>query len=231
MSKGWVKIRRSLLDWEWYDDHNATRLLLHLIITANYQEKKWKGVVLNPGSRVISWDKLASEIGLSKQQVRTSMRKLEITGEVTRKPTGLFQVVSLVKWEKMQIEEFDPNRELTPKRTEDQQKNNMEVTPTKEREEYKEIKNRKEVFKKQVFELPQDQETKMEFFEYWSEHNDNGKKMRFEMSKNQPFNLNRRMGTWLKRQNQFAKEKSSAKKEKFDAADYIRQKNGISSIR
>lgn len=37
-----------------------------------------------------------------------------------------------------------------------------------------------------------------EFRAYWSEHNDNGKKMRFEMSKNQPFNIKRRLATWKK---------------------------------
>ena len=35
-----------------------------------------------------------------------------------------------------------------------------------------------------------------EFIEYWCEHNDKGKKMRFEYAKNQPFNINRRLITW-----------------------------------
>jgi len=37
-----------------------------------------------------------------------------------------------------------------------------------------------------------------DFLEYWCEHNENGKKMRFEMSKNQPFNISRRLSTWNK---------------------------------
>ena len=39
----------------------------------------------------------------------------------------------------------------------------------------------------------------LEFLEYWTESNDNGKLLRFEMSKNQPFNLSRRLGTWNKK--------------------------------
>ena len=39
----------------------------------------------------------------------------------------------------------------------------------------------------------------LEFLEYWTESNDNGKLLRFEMSKNQPFNLDRRLGTWNKK--------------------------------
>ncbi|RZW57477.1 MAG: hypothetical protein EX263_00790 [Flavobacteriaceae bacterium] len=38
------------------------------------------------------------------------------------------------------------------------------------------------------------------FFLYWSEHNENGKKMRFEYSKNQPFNVARRLATWKQKE-------------------------------
>ena len=34
------------------------------------------------------------------------------------------------------------------------------------------------------------------FWAYWCEKSENGKKMRFEMAKNQPFAMGRRLGTW-----------------------------------
>lgn len=37
-----------------------------------------------------------------------------------------------------------------------------------------------------------------EFFLYWTEHNEGGRKMRFEYAKNQPFNISRRLSTWNK---------------------------------
>ena len=42
-----------------------------------------------------------------------------------------------------------------------------------------------------------------EFYLYWTEHNPKGKKLRFEYSKNQPFNIARRLGTWNKNQKAF----------------------------
>ena len=42
-----------------------------------------------------------------------------------------------------------------------------------------------------------------EFYSYWTEKNDNGKKMRFEYAKNQPFNIERRLVTWSNRQSTF----------------------------
>jgi len=43
----------------------------------------------------------------------------------------------------------------------------------------------------------------MDFISYWTEANDGAKKMRFEMKKNQPFNIGRRLGTWKKNQKNF----------------------------
>jgi len=39
-----------------------------------------------------------------------------------------------------------------------------------------------------------------DFYRYWTEHNPKGVKMRYEYSKNQPFNIERRLITWKKRQ-------------------------------
>jgi len=52
-----------------------------------------------------------------------------------------------------------------------------------------------------------------DFFEYWTEHGENDKKMRFE--KQTSFGISRRLSTWAKRDKEWKKEKSSAKKEKF----------------
>lgn len=135
---GFVKIFRSLKDWEWYDDHNATRLLVHLLLSVNYENKKWKGIDIPKGAMVFSWDTISKEVGLTPMQCRTSMTKLESSGEVTRKVTNKYQLVSLVKWEKFQIIEGC----LTDKLTDEQQTNNRQITTTKE---YKEINNNNSV--------------------------------------------------------------------------------------
>ena len=57
----WIKIYRSLLDWEWYDDINTCRLFIHLLLTANYEDKKWHGMVIKRGQRFCSSVTLAWE--------------------------------------------------------------------------------------------------------------------------------------------------------------------------
>ena len=38
MKQGWIKLHRGFTDWEWYQDANATRLFLHLLLTANHKQ-------------------------------------------------------------------------------------------------------------------------------------------------------------------------------------------------
>lgn len=99
---GWVKLHRSLKDWEWYDDHNATRLLIHLLVSVNYEDRTWKGQEVKSGTLITSWENLAIETGLSVKQIRTAMAKLEKSKEVSRYTTNKWQAVTLIKWDKLQ---------------------------------------------------------------------------------------------------------------------------------
>ena len=98
----WIKIYRSLLDWEWYDDINTCRLFIHLLLTANYEDKKWHGMVIKRGQRFCSSVTLAGETGLSRQNIRTSLAKLSATEEITYKSTRQGMLITLVKYEKYQ---------------------------------------------------------------------------------------------------------------------------------
>lgn len=77
----------------------------------------------------------------------------------------------------------------------------------------KNLEQRKAEFKEKVFELGEPMERTEAFIEYWAEHNEGGKKMRFEMAKNQPFNLRRRMGTWKKMEKRFSLKTENTKTE------------------
>ena len=124
---GWIKLHKTLKDWEWYDDHNATRLLVHLLLSVNYEDKTWKGQTIKAGSCVTSWENLAKEIGLTVKQTRTAMVKLEASKEVARYATNKWQAITLVKWDKLQVECTKEGKQTGKQRA-----------TTKE---YKEIKN------------------------------------------------------------------------------------------
>lgn len=66
------------------------------------------------------------------------------------------------------------------------------------------IEKRKSDFQKKVYAFKENDKMLLsEFISYWTESNEGGKKMRFELAKNQPFNIGRRLGTWKKNQRNF----------------------------
>jgi hypothetical protein len=104
MSKdsGFIKIHRSIVDWEWYTDTKTLALFIHLLLTVEYKEKKYKGYKIPKGSRVCSYASLAEESGLSVQSVRTAINHLKSTGEVTISKTPHFSIISIENWGKYQ---------------------------------------------------------------------------------------------------------------------------------
>lgn len=200
--KGFIKLHRSLLDWEWYDDHNTTRLLIHLLCSVNYTDKKWRGTLIKAGSMVTSFQNLAVQSSLTIQQVRTSIKKLEKSGELTRQATNKYQLLTLTKWDKLQIKK----EESTSKPTGKQQPNNNQITTTKEGKELKERKEldlRESNFKKEVLLYTQEYDLNLleSFFLYWSEPNRSGTKMRFEQQKT--WSTARRLKAWKRNESKF----------------------------
>ena len=102
IEQGYIKLFRSLLKWEWYDDINATRLFIHLLLTVNHKDEKWHGFVVERGSRITSYGKLAKETGLSVKQIRTSLSKLIGTGEVASKTSNKFSIISISNYDLFQ---------------------------------------------------------------------------------------------------------------------------------
>ena len=102
MNQGWIKLHRSLLDWEWYDDVNVMRLFLHCTLKANHADKNYRGTVVKRGMFLTGRDLLASETGLSVRQVRTALSKLESTNELTIKTSRQGTVVEVVNYDKFQ---------------------------------------------------------------------------------------------------------------------------------
>ena len=135
---GWIKLHRSLKNWEWYSDHSATRLLVHLLVSVNYENKMWKGQEVEAGTLITSWENLALETGLTIKQVRTAMTKLEKSKEVARYATNKWQAITLVKWDKMQCLDTKEGQ------AEGQTKGRQRATT----KEYKEIKEEKNIHRR-----------------------------------------------------------------------------------
>lgn len=133
MIGGWVKLHRKFIEWEWYDDINTKVLFIHCLIKANYKDKKWRGNLIEKGSFITSLSHLAQETGLSVRQVRTSLDKLESTGEIDKATTSLNTCITITN--------YNDYQEVDKVATSERQTNDKRATTTKNINNIKKEKN------------------------------------------------------------------------------------------
>lgn len=236
MNMEWyIKIFRSLLDWEWYDDINTCRLFIHLLLKVNYIDTKRKWMLIKKGERVTSRDNLSRETWLSVMQIRTSLKKLKSTGEITINTTSNYTLIKLNNYDKYNWNNQQINQQITNK----QPTNNQQITTNKEskkekkekniiyREISKEISNPKKNLQdlikekfsedyinnlKTKYNIDSDNLKKewQNFILYWTEQSSNWKKEKWEMQKT--FDVQRRFHKWLDNSNKWNANLNSNKK-------------------
>jgi len=171
---GFIKIHRKILDWEWYSDTNAFRLFIHLLLSANYEDKKFQGLDIKRGQLVVGRIELAKSTNLSEQQIRTALTKLKSTNEITIQSTNKFSIIELVNYNlyqdnKKEINQQD-NQPINNPITNDQPTDNQRITTTKE---IKNIRNKED---KNIIDLsprgnpridPQQERYWLTFEEFW----------------------------------------------------------------
>ena len=101
-NSGYIKLFRSLLDWEWYDDTNTVRVWVHLLIKANHKPKRWRGVEIGRGQLVTSIGTLSEELNLSPHKIRRALNNLKSTGEIASKTTNKFTLITVEKYSDFQ---------------------------------------------------------------------------------------------------------------------------------
>lgn len=130
---GWIKAHRSLLDWEWHTDPNMVSLWMHLLVLANFEDKRWKGMVIKRGQLVTSISRLSETTGISQQSLRTCLAKLEQTQEINKQTTNKFTIITILKYDSYQQCDCCENETTNKQLTNNQQTTNKQLTTTKER--------------------------------------------------------------------------------------------------
>ena len=143
MENSFIKLYRSLLDWEWWDDKNVTRLFLTILLSVNWQTKKWHGMTIEKGSVFTSTEHLSKKSGLTMQQTRTALNKLKSTGEITIKSTNKGTLVTVENWGKYQFMPEEITNESTSNPTNNQQADNKQIT--NDQQQLKKEKNKKNI--------------------------------------------------------------------------------------
>lgn len=140
MDNTWVKNFRKIKEWEWYKKPNMAHLFQHLIREANHKNKSWQGISIKRGQLITGLHSLSAETGLTISQIRTCLKNLEKSGELTNKSTNKYRILTICNYEIYQnqnevIDKQDNKQIASKSQADDKQTSN--------KQEVKEVKNLK----------------------------------------------------------------------------------------
>jgi len=115
MAGRFIKLYDKILNWEWYHDTNTFRLFIHLLLKANYKDGTFQGFPVKRGQLVTSLTSLSASTSLSIRQVRDSLDKLKMTGEVTSTAYPKYRVISIVRYDEYQTNDKQSDKQMTSK--------------------------------------------------------------------------------------------------------------------
>ena len=118
---GHIKLDRKILDWEWYKDHNMFRVFIHLLLNANHKDGRFQGSLVKRGQLITGRLQLATDLCLSEMQIRTCIKKLKSTNEITVKVTNHYSVITICKYDTYQSFKNQDNQQ-------DNQQSNQPIT-------------------------------------------------------------------------------------------------------
>lgn len=123
---GYIKLYRKMMKWGWYTDTNAKCVFLHLLFLAQYETCFFRGIKLEIGQAVTSIREISVQTGISMQSVRTAIKHLKSTQEITQCTHGKFSVFTIQNYAKYQGDNTASNKQVT----QSQHTANTEVTQT-----------------------------------------------------------------------------------------------------
>ena len=92
---GFVLLFRKFREWEWYTDTKTKAVFLELLLTANFKDGNFQGTPVPRGTVVTSIHHLAAALNLSDKEVRTALKHLKSTGEISIKTTSKFSIITV----------------------------------------------------------------------------------------------------------------------------------------
>ena len=99
MTEGWIKLHRRITQWEWYTHSETLHLFLHLVLNANHKDRQWRGIEVKRGQIIVGRRKLSHDTGLSEQSIRTSLKRLKSTHELTTKSTNQHSLITICNYD------------------------------------------------------------------------------------------------------------------------------------
>lgn len=153
--EGYILLHKKMQKWQWYQDSQTVHLFLHLLLSASFENKNWKGIEIKRGQAVSGLTSLKENTGISVQSLRTCLDRLKSTGEITVKSTNKFSIITIVKYNDYQLRPKISTGKSTGKLTNDQQTTNKQLTTSNKDNKVNNINNITKVIEPKEFGNPE----------------------------------------------------------------------------
>jgi DNA replication protein DnaD len=121
MEQGWIKLHRKLIDDPiWLNSTSSQKVvLITLMLMANHAERKWeydgRPYTCMPGQMITSLESIKNKCGdgITKQQVRDSLKRFRKMNFISEKTTQLNRLITINNWDVYQNQNYQDNIETT----------------------------------------------------------------------------------------------------------------------
>ena len=206
MNKGFISLHRKILESPLVKmsvTKSYFEAFVLLLMKCNYKDKKVligaKAFKVKRGSFITSQKKMMLEFNWGISKLRNFLELYENEGMIKVESFSTHTYLTIIKYDSYQNFESETNHKQITNESEvktTNNSNNINKDNKKERVQ-KFFKKVEDIFDEKFTKYPKT--ILAEFCDYWTESNPNGRQLRYE--KQNVFDINRRLKTWIKRSN------------------------------
>jgi hypothetical protein len=144
MERGYIKLYRSVMDnhvWN-HKPFSYGQAWAHMLMLANHKEGTiWsRGTPIKVGRGQIGWsqERLASEFGWTRQQIRTFLKHLKRDQMINQANYGRTAIITILNYEKYHGSNQEPNHKITSRQPADNQQTTTNKNVKNDKKEKKE---------------------------------------------------------------------------------------------
>jgi hypothetical protein len=134
MAEGWIKLHRQCIERGWFKNRDLWAFWTFCLLKASHSRVRllvgFQQVELEPGQFVFGLKKASEEMGLSIRTIRTCLDKLETMGNLARKTTNKFSIITITNWDTYQGDESASDKQSDKQATSKRQASDKQEAAT-----------------------------------------------------------------------------------------------------
>jgi len=140
---GYIKMFRQLVNWRWFRNPPTLVVFIYCLLMANWQDGEFENVDIPRGSFASSINRISLDTGLSVRNVRTALKHLKSTNELTIATSSKYTIITVNNYDKYQVDDRHEDKNMSNKCQSTDRSTEFQETTIEEYKENKKINNNK----------------------------------------------------------------------------------------